>query len=683
MTASESNRRQFLRGLLGTAVGAAAPATGAVAAGKRGQREDVAAHERYTVDVFPGPPEEVWVRLVVDPADGAGDLTFALPADSSVRTARGFDRLEGRLRWDGHESPAVVYTASPDFGWAAGDGWGFARAAEVLLDAPGVETTRSVTFPRGGHAHPEPPGQSYVGPCETVTRTVAGAPVTYVRPDRWHAPAAPPASLYFDVLGTAAGMLSLPDPFPSIGYAAPSLGGSDGVAKRGATADTATPTFGFDQHSPASIPHEYVHTQQDYFVARDYQWLLEGVATFYEHCVGYRHGLTALSPLAGPAPPEPLLGARRSGVVYEKGAAVCFLLDRKLRELRDESTGLGDVLDALNEYDRGAAGSPTIGHEEFKDLVAEAAGARLDGWLDSRIAEPFEVGLPDSLASAYQGPDAPRPAVRAHPGEVTASGAADWLVAGVDVATRKTPVDALELTVAAESPGVVRLGEVAVSADDAAHEIAGRERARRGRELAVRVEFPGSQPPSLDAVPAVGVSLDALGTGASALRLSGSVTYGDGVQESLATTVTGTRALVKTAPPAPPQVVPRRVPVGQQATLRVVDPDPDAVYLWEFGTDGGVGAAGPTVTRRFDLLGEHTVEVTAVDRAGNRTAGTTTLTVAEGATPTVLDYADEECLLRERGHRRRTGDWEAGEIDRWLLGHVARACYDGDRSEGR
>jgi len=682
MTAPESNRREFLGAVLGTAT-ALSPAGSALTDGN-GAGTAPAAHEDYTVDVFPGPPGEVWVHLTVEPGGGTRELTYDLPPDRSVRTARRFDQLRGRLRWNGHEHPAVVYTASPDFGWAAGEGWGFVRAAEVLLDAPGVETTRSVTFPRGGHAHPEAPGQSYVGPCETVSQTVAGAPVTYVRPDRWYAPAAPPAGLYFDVVKTTAEMLSLPDPFPSIGYAAPSLGGSDGVAKRGATADTATPTFGFDQRSPASIAHEYVHTQQDYFVARDYRWLLEGVATFYEHCVGYRHGLAPLSPLAGPSASEPLLGARRTGVVYDKGAAVCFLLDRRLREVSDGATGIGDVLGALNEFDHGSAGSPTIGHEAFKDIVAEASGARLDGWLDNHVAEPFEVGLSDSLASAYPGPDAPRPTVRSHPGAVTGPGSTDWLVVGVDVATREVPVDALELTVTAESPGVVSLGEVAVSADDATHEIADREHAPRGRELVVSVAFTGSQPPSLDAVPAVGVSLDADGTGATALSLSGRVTYDDGVREPLATTVSGARAVVETAPPAPPQVVPQTVPVSQPATLRVVDPDPEVVYLWEFGPDGGVGAIGPTVTRRFDLLGETTVTVTAVDRTGNRTAESTALVVSEGGTPTVLDYADGDCLLRERGLRRARDDWQAGEIEDWLVRRVARTCFDGDpSSDGR
>lgn len=673
MTAHESNRRGFLRTLLG-ATGVLA--SGTAGAGRESSAADEPVHETYTVDVFPGAPGDVWVQLSVEPVPGVDELTYELPPDVSVIAHRGFDPLEGRLLWDGSDHPQITYTTSPSFGWAADDRWGFVRKTGVVLDAPGVETARSFAFPRGGYGHPDLAGQSYVGPSEAVTRRVAGVPTTYVRPELWHAPAAPPPDLYFDVVEATAEMLSLADPFPAIGYASPLLEGSNGVAKRGATADTAMPHFAFDHRSPGSIAHEYIHTQQDHFVAREYRWLLEGVATFYEHCVGYRYGLRRLSPIEGASTPDPLQGARRTEVIYEKGAALCFLLDRELRDLRDGTVDLGDVLQALNEHDHGAAQSPTIDHETFKDVLAEAAAARFDGWLDERIAGPHEVALPGDLAAAYPGPDAPRPLVQSAPREVTASGPDNWLRFGFDVATREEAVAALDLTVTAASPGVVRLGDLEISADDGEYEVASRGRSRRGRSLSLAVEYPvEGAPDSLVSTPPVGVRLEPVGTGATTLRISGSVTYQNGETEPLATGIGGTRAVVDTGPPPEPSVVPRTVPVGDPVDLYVADPDPGVVYLWDFAGDGRVQGVGPRVTRPFGLLGETAVAVTAVDRSGNRTTGSTTLQVAEGDSLTVHDYADEECLVREQGVRRRAADPVAGDTGGRSLRDALRRCY--------
>ncbi|PSQ48656.1 hypothetical protein BRD19_06000 [Halobacteriales archaeon SW_7_65_23] len=676
MTGFEPNRREFLGAVLGAA---GVLPTGSVAAGRGKPDAASETRERYAVDVFPGPSGQVWAQLTVTPGADTDELVYELPADASVLARRGFDSVADGLRWDGSDRPQVTYTRSPTFGWAAADDWGFVRKNEVVLDAPGVEPTRSVTFPRGGHGHPDLPGQSYVGPAASTTRTVDGVAGTYVRPDRWHAPAAPPPSLYFGVLDATARLLSLDDPFPSIGYAAPALSGSHGVAKRGTTAETARPHFAFDQQSPTSIAHEFVHTQQNYLVAREYRWLLEGVARFHEHVIGYRYGLLSLRPIDGTSAPDPLQGGRRTDVVYEKGAALCFLLDRKLRDLRDGGATLSDVLETLNEHDHNGDQTPTIDHGTFKDLVAEAASARLDGWLDERITREFELTLPADLEDSYPGLTAPRPVFESLPREITASGRDDGLRVGFAVATRDDAVESLELTITADSPDAVQLGEVTVLASDSAYQMADVHRSRRSRTLSITVEYPAnSAPPSLDETPPIRVSLDPVGTAATQLRLDGSVTYRDGTAETLATGYGGTRAIVETEPPDEPAVVPRTAAVGKPVELAVVDPDPDAVYLWDFKGDGNVHAIGPRVTHQFGLLGEHTVAVTAVDRAGNRTAGSTTVSVTESGTPTVLDYADEDCLVRARGVRRRTGDSAAGNPEDWLLRYVTGECSAGE-----
>ena len=84
------------------------------------------------------------------------------------------------------------------------------------------------------------------------------------------------------------------------------------------------------------------------------------------------------------------------------------------------------------------------------------------------------------------------------------------------------------------------------------------------------------------------------------------------------------------------------------------------------------------MTRPFGLLGETTVGVTAVDRSGNRTTGSTTLQVTENDGPTVLGDADEDCLVREQAVRRRAADPAAGGTEGWLLRDALRRCYTDD-----
>jgi hypothetical protein len=497
------------------------------------------------------------------------------------------------------------------------DRWGFFSTAEVTLPTE-AETTRSVTLAHGGHTHPSPTGQSYAGPADTETRDITGAATTYVQPDRWHAPNAPAPETFFEIVETTADALALPAPYPTVGYAAPSLDGARGFARRGAVADEAMTHFAFRAGSLPTIAHEYVHTQQGYFEAREYAWLLEGVATFYEHLVGYRHGLLDLWPLDGPSPAEPLRGGRRERVVYDKGAALCFLLDQRLRELTGGEKTMSDVFQALNEYD---GSREPISHETFKEIVATAGGVRLDDWLDERVAEPFEIDLPENLAGAYPGPERPRPTVVDAPTTVGPGGGV--LLAGFAFGNGNRP-ESVELRVESTNSAAVRIGSITPTGND--HDsvtTTGSGRARR-----VTLSFSGG-PQSLAAVAPVGVSLDPTGVGATRLRLTGSVSYEEGQTESFEPAVAGTRAVVETPAPDAPAVAPKTVPVGEPVDLFVLDPDPTLRYTWRFGDSEIPQAVGPRVTRRFSLRGEQTVTVTATDRTGDRTTASTTITVAE------------------------------------------------------
>jgi hypothetical protein len=646
--------------------GVSAQGTGGSEPARSGRESAQKPHEEYVVDVQPTTPD-VWVRLDIEP-NGADQLLYDPPDFVTPRTNRGFDRLEDGLWWTGTTNPQVVYTVAPRFSWGLGDRWGFLSTAEVTLPTKTTEPTRSVTFAHGGHEHPDSAGQSYVGPADTETRDIAGAPTTYVRPDRWHAPGAPSPETFFRIVRTTADALALGTPYPTVGYAAPSLDGAEGYARRAAVAPTAKTHFAFLGESLSTIAHEYVHTQQAYFEARDYSWLLEGMATFYEHLVGYRHGLVPLSPLDGTSRPEPLLGGRRSAVVYDKGAAVCFLLDQRLRDLTDGETTLSDVFQALNAYD---GDEETISHGAFKEIVAGASGVRLDGWLDDRIAAPAEIEVPSALTEQYPGPERARPTVEASPGTVTPGGDDDLLLVGFEDGPHRTPPDSVELQIRCENPSAVQIASVTPTGD--AHDSV--TDSGTGQEHNLTISFAGAGPPSsLGAVSPVSVSLEATGVGATTITLTGSVTDADGGTESLAPAVGGARALVETPPPPAPEVVPKTVPVGEPVDLFVLDPDPGLRYTWRFDGSEYPQAVGPRITRRFSLRGEQTVEVSAVDRTGDRTTSSSSITVTEDA-PGLGASVDSECLLRRHGFGGQS-DWpRAGESG--LPIEVVRQCHAG------
>jgi len=622
-------------------------------------------HEEYAVDIQPGTPG-VWVRLDIE-SNGADRLLYEPPEFVTVHTTRGFDRVEDGLWWTGAAHPQVVYTVSPRFSWGLDDRWGFVSTAEVTLPTKSTETTRSVTLANGGYEHPDPTGQSYVGPADSETREIAGAATTYVRPHQWHTPGAPSPETFFEIIATTADALSLEAPYPTIGYAAPSLDGARGYARRAAVADTAMTHFSFLGESRSTIAHEYVHTQQAYFEARGYSWLLEGLATFYEHLVGYRYGLKPLSPLDGTSRPEPLLDGQRTSVVYDKGAAMCFLLDQQLRELTDGESTLSDIFQALNESD---PGQETISHERFKEIVAGASGVRLDGWLDERITEPFEIDLPADLAQHYPGPERPRPTVVESPSTVTPDGAEDLLLVGFEYGSHESALGSLELRIRSDDPTAVQIGGVTPTGDS--HESATSSGTGRERRLTLSFSGPDS-PSSLAAIAPISVSLTPGSIGAATITLTGSVTCVDGQTESLGTTVGGTRALIDTPPPAAPDAVPKTVPVGEPVELFVLDPDPGLRYAWRFDGTEIPQAVGPRIIRRFSLRGEQTVEVTAVDRTGDQTTSSSTITVTEDA-PGLGAYVNDECLLRLHGFGSlsdRAGAGSSVSVD------LVRRCYAG------
>lgn len=662
MTDSPLSRRALLKT---TVAGTASLLGGQGMAARDTESGEPPVHEEYLVDVHPGVP--VWVRLRVDPG-GADQLLYEPPEFVTVHGAHGFDRIPDGHWWDGTARPQLVYTVSPRFSWGLGERGGFVSTAELTLPTA-TATTRSVTLANGGYIHPDPAGQSYVGPAQQETRSVAGTPVTYVRPNRWGAPTAPPAATFFDIVETTADTLSLSNPYPAIGYAAPTLDSADGFAKRATIADTAKPHFAFVGDSLRTIAHEYVHTQQAYFAAREYAWLLEGVATFYEHVVGYRHGLLALSPLDGASKERPLLGARRTSVVYDKGAAMCFLLDQRLRDVSEGETTLSDVVQALNARDS----DQTISHETFTDIVADVSGVRLDSWLDERILDPFEIALPADLHHHYSGPARPRPRVETVPKTVRPGQSNNWLLVGFEVDTTDRPLDTVELRLTVEGPSVVQINSVGgVGTDDRPASVS-RSGGPTDRGF-TRTYAASDAPSSLTAMAPVRASLEPTGVGATTLSITGTVTRQDGTSVDLEPTVLGTRAVVETPPPPAPTVLPHTMPAGTPVDLFVLDPQPGVRYLWRFAGSEHTQAVGSRVRRRFSLLGEQSVEVTAIDRTGDQTTATSTIQVTEDDVPGRDELVDPECLIRQQRFGDIAGSWmDGGRVPIDLV----RRCYDG------
>ncbi|MFC6614262.1 hypothetical protein ACFQAS_04735 [Halopenitus salinus] len=139
--------------------------------------------------------------------------------------------------------------------------------------------------------------------------------------------------------------------------------------------------------------HEYLHLEQQFNLGDDLIWFKEASATYFEELVGLYLGSfeysrfyrfvsnfswsEAVSDISDPT----------HAMAYGAGALL-GALDAEIRTSSGDTT-LAAVFRSMNDY------NGTISYDLFADFVAEAAGERLDGWLEENVLEPASTSVPN------------------------------------------------------------------------------------------------------------------------------------------------------------------------------------------------------------------------------------------------------------------------------------------------
>lgn len=138
--------------------------------------------------------------------------------------------------------------------------------------------------------------------------------------------------------------------------------------------------------------HEYLHLEQQFDLGDNLIWFTEASATYFEDLVGLYLGFLQYSQFHGLVSnfswTEAVADISDSTHSMAYGAgALLGSLDAEIRT-RSGDTTLTAVFRSMNDY------NGTISYDLFADFVAEAAGERLDGWLDTNILEPTTTSVP-------------------------------------------------------------------------------------------------------------------------------------------------------------------------------------------------------------------------------------------------------------------------------------------------
>lgn len=138
--------------------------------------------------------------------------------------------------------------------------------------------------------------------------------------------------------------------------------------------------------------HEYLHLEQRFDLGDNLIWFTEASATYFEQLVGLYLGFFEYSQFHGLVSNfswgEAVSDISDSTHPMAYGAgALLGSLDAEIRT-RSGNTTLAAVFRLMNDY------NGTISYDLFADFVAEAAGERLDGWLEANILEPASTSVP-------------------------------------------------------------------------------------------------------------------------------------------------------------------------------------------------------------------------------------------------------------------------------------------------
>lgn len=148
--------------------------------------------------------------------------------------------------------------------------------------------------------------------------------------------------------------------------------------------------------SPSVWIHEFIHTEQQFNLGSSMTWFAEASAEYFAELAllqinGYNFARSFdefYKRYSNFASGKPISEVEHNTVplAYDSDA-VLAVLDAEIRK-RSQNNTLNKVFHNMNAY------SESVSYTVFKDLVADAAGERVDTWLDTNILEPANVSLP-------------------------------------------------------------------------------------------------------------------------------------------------------------------------------------------------------------------------------------------------------------------------------------------------
>lgn len=403
------------------AVGASAPSTAGVDAdAKLAATLSTEPNVTYTYRLsLTDTPGVVAVAVDIDiPAafDESTAFRVAGPSGWTNVSIEGFTRQDWYWSWNGtdrHVTATYRVDVNRDYSLAQGtDEWAYVPGGVVEFadDVAGNPPNRAVhrfdadvTSIRGGAA--------FLGEYRNTTRTVRGRTVTYVRPTA--ATGAPTPTAFFSVLEAVEEEL---EPVEMNGdrlvaFAYPGDPTSTGRAGA-ASVDNAYFWFRHDAGENVVV-HEYVHTRQNFLVAAEHRWVVEGMATFYETKLCWKRDATcpySLEELDEVNATGRLAGSNDLLTTYGEGAKMMAAIDQRLR--RQDDATLEQFLAHLNENYHPGTTEPNppysnevqtrVDEEELAASMYALAGTRSDDWLDEHVNDDVSPNLSDDFWTVYE-----------------------------------------------------------------------------------------------------------------------------------------------------------------------------------------------------------------------------------------------------------------------------------------
>lgn len=360
-------------------------------------------------------PGTVNVTIVATPPDNVNKLQLHVTDRVSVESTSGFQRVDdGVWEWDEDEttvaepSLSTTYQAnqtSSSFGglnYADTNDWALVETPYTYAhwwwesgDGPVYRQSASIADGASGYGGSS---MAFLGEAAVHRDTRQGQQFTVVVPATVDSPADP--GVVLDTLGFAAERLDVkgrddgvnvflaPDTIRGGGRAEysdshPDSPDADDVWVRGSYAGDSQTLF-----------HEYAHTRQRYNASERMAWFEEASADYFAPLLRLHAGHADFDEFHAQVSSDEYSSAvlsnpdRPTRADYQKGARVLAALDAKIRQASDGEASLEDVWRRVNEHDG------TVTYGDFKDIVANVAGTRMDSWLDKYVTTDAVPDVP-------------------------------------------------------------------------------------------------------------------------------------------------------------------------------------------------------------------------------------------------------------------------------------------------